>query len=151
MVVVASFGLMGVATLLGGVSSGEADVAKVLPGIAEELEGVSAGGGVAVVVVAADAVRVVAATLTVGTAVTAGEAEGTKGLASTLSVDAVTCADGPVDKEGADGRSGRFLDGLNKEAEASVGLGFVTPTLAREGVLVMGVAVCESGVEPGGV
>lgn len=111
----------------------------------------TARGGVAVVVVAADAVRVVAATLTVGTAVTAGEAEGTKGLASTLSVDAVTCADGPLDTEGADGRSGRFLDGLNKEAAASVGLGFVTPTLARYGVLVMGVAVCESGVEPGGV
>lgn len=106
----------------------------------------TAGGGVAVVVVvAADAVRVVAAALTVGTA---GEAEGTKGLASTLSVDTVACADGPVDKDEAVGRSGMFLDGLNKEAEASVGLGFVTPTLAR---VVMGVAVCESGVEPGGV
>lgn len=44
-----------------------------------------------------------------------------------------------------------FLDGLNKEADVSVGLGLVRATLAREGVLVMGVAVCESGVDPGGV
>lgn len=93
--VVVSIGLMGVATLLGGVSSEEAGVAKLLPGIAEELKAVTTGG-VAVVVVAASAVSVVAVTQTVG------EAVGTKGLASALSVDVVTCADGPVDSEEPD-------------------------------------------------
>lgn len=57
----------------------------------------------------------------------------------------------PVDREEPDGGSGMFLDGLNMEAGASVGHGLVRATLEREGVLVMGVAVCESGVEPGGV
>lgn len=93
---VVSVGLMGVATLLGGVSSEEAGVATLIPGIAEEVKAVTAGGVAVVVVVAADAVRVVATTQTIG------EAEGTKGLASTLSVDAVTCADGPVDREEPD-------------------------------------------------
>lgn len=33
----------------------------------------------------------------------------------------------------------------------SVGVDFVRAEVAREGVLVIGVVVCESGVEPGGV
>lgn len=94
--VVVSVGLMGVATLLGGVSSEEAGVATPLPGTAEEVKAVTAGGVAEEVVVAANAVRVVAATQTVG------EAEGTKGLASTLSVDAVTCANELVDREEPD-------------------------------------------------
>lgn len=95
--VVGSVWLMGVATLVGRVSSEEAGVAKLLPGIAEELKAVTTRGvAVVVVVVAAIAVRLVDATQTVG------EAEGTKGLASALSVDMVTCADGPVDREEPD-------------------------------------------------
>lgn len=41
--VVVTVGLMGVATLLGGVCSGDAGVAKFLTGKAEELRGVTAG------------------------------------------------------------------------------------------------------------
>lgn len=155
-VVVVTVGLMGVATLLGGVSSGDAEVAKFLTGEAEELRGVTAGMAV-VDAVQAVPTGVVAATLTVMAAVIAGEAEGTKGLASTLSVDVAACAEGPVDEAEVGGGSGMPLDGLKTEVAceagmgASVGLDFVGAALAREGVLVIGVVVCESGVEPGGV
>lgn len=65
--------------------------------------------------------------------------------------------DGLVDKAEAGGRSGVLLEGLKTELAceagmtASVGVDFVRAAVAREGVLVIGVVVCESGVEPGGV
>lgn len=65
--------------------------------------------------------------------------------------------DGLVDKREVGGRSGVLLEGLKTELaceagmRVSVGLDFVRAAAAREGVLVIGVVVCESGVEPGGV
>lgn len=65
--------------------------------------------------------------------------------------------DGLVDKAEAGGGSGVLLEGLKIElaceagTTVSVGVDFVRAAVAREGVLVIGVVVCESGVEPGGV
>lgn len=62
-----------------------------------------------------------------------------------------------VDKAEVGGRSGVFLEGLKTEevceagAVVPAGVDFVRGVVAREGVLVIGVVVCESGVEPGGV
>ncbi len=50
-----------------------------------------------------------------------------------------------------------FLEGLKTELawevgiKVSFGMDFVRAAAVREGVLVIGVVVCESGVEPGGV
>lgn len=65
--------------------------------------------------------------------------------------------DGPVGKAEVGRRSGMLLELLKTELaceiglRASVRLDFVRAAAAREGVLVTGVVVCESGVEPGGV
>lgn len=83
---VAVAGLMGEATLSGGVSIGDNRVAKFLQGEAEELRVVTAG----VVVVDAVAVVPVGAAVVQTTRVAAVEvivAEGMKGLASTLRAD----------------------------------------------------------------
>lgn len=62
-----------------------------------------------------------------------------------------------MEKAEAGGRSGVFLEGLKTEevCEAGeavpAGVDFARGAVAREGVLVIGVVVCESGVEPGGV
>lgn len=64
---------------------------------------------------------------------------------------------GLVEKAEVGGRSGALLEGFKTalacEAgmRASVRLDFVRAAAAREGVLVIGVVVCESGVEAGGV
>lgn len=65
--------------------------------------------------------------------------------------------DGLVDKAEVEGRSGLLLKGVKTELAwevrmlVSAGVDFVRAAVAREGVLVIGVVVCESGVEPGGV
>lgn len=147
-----------VATPFGGVSDdGDVGGASFLQGEAEELRGVAAAtlttGAGAVVLGAAAEDRSVA--------------EGTKGLASTLRddptavtvgcVSAAVNGDGWVDKAEAGARSGVLLEGLKTEAACearmpiSVGVDFVRGAVEREGVLVIGVVDCESGVEPGGV
>lgn len=84
-------------------------------------------------------------------------AEGTKGLASTFRADPTANGDELVDKAEVGGRSEVLLEGLKTEVACeagmpiSVGVDFVRGAVAREGVLVIGVVVCESGVEPGGV
>lgn len=94
-------------------------------------------------------------------------AEGTKGWASTLREDptalvggcgsAAAKGDALVDKAEVGGKSIVLLEGLKTEEaceagmEVSVGVEFDRRAVAREGVFIIGVVVCESGVEPGGV
>lgn len=65
--------------------------------------------------------------------------------------------DGLVNKAEVGGMSGVLFEGLKTEfaceggATVSVGVDFVRAEVARDGVLVIGVVVWESGVEPGGV
>lgn len=164
---VATAELNGVATLLGGVADDDgAGVASFLKGEGEELR-VMAG----VVVGAADALPVKAAAAVVlkaGDAAVMLEdmsvAEGTKGLASTLRADltvvvegyvsAEANGDGLVDRTEVGGRSVVTFEGLRTEVACEAGMpisDFAMGAVAREGVLVIGVVVCESGVEPGGV
>lgn len=164
--------LVGVATVWGGVSAGDVGVASFLLGEAEELRGVAV---VAVDPAAACAIEAAGAVIAMEVAAVvlgvAAEdmsmAAGTKGLASTLRADPTAvvggraCAaakgDGLVDKMEVGGRSGVLLEELKTElaCEAgtalSVGVDFVREAVARERVLVIGVVVWESGVEPGGV
>lgn len=152
--------LKDVATLLGAVSDGGVGVASVLQGAGVELKGVDE------VVVEVEVEVAAAAVLTTGAALGAtvedmNAAEGTKGLASTLrpeptvggSVGAGAAKGGLVDKvDKVGGRSGVHLRTDEDCAETvSVGVDFIREAVAREGVLVIGVVVCESGAEPGGV
>lgn len=83
---VAVAGIMGVATLLGGVSNEDVGVTSFLQGEAEELSGVTAG--VVVFVGAVVPVGAAAAVLIKGAAaVVVGVAEGTNGLALALRAD----------------------------------------------------------------
>lgn len=147
-----------VATPFGGVSDDDVGVASFLQGEAEELRGVAAAA-----VLTAGEGAVVLGVAVEDTSV----AEGTKGLASTLRddptaviggcVSAAANGDGLVDKAEVGGRSGVLLEGLKTEVACearmpiSVGVDFVRGAVEREGVLVIGVVDCESGVEPGGV
>jgi len=135
-------------------------VASFLEGVMVELR------GVAELVVDAGAVvpgKAAAAALTAGVVVEGMRgAEGTKGLASTLRADLIaavggTKGDGFVDRGKFGESSAVLLTGLKTEEaceagmEVSDGMDLVREALAMEGVLVIGVVVCESGVEPGGV
>lgn len=89
-------------------------------------------------------------------------AEGTKGLASMLREDSTAGAGwcvsvtnkGDAEAE-VGGRSGVFLEGYKTEevcdARAGACACVYRGAVAKEGVLVIGVVVWESGVEPGGV
>lgn len=72
-------------------------------------------------------------------------AEGAKGLTLTLRAESV--AAGLIDK----GKVGGGSEVLLQREEACVRVDFVRGAVASEGVLVLGVVVCESGVEPGEV
>lgn len=125
--------LGGVATLLGDISFGGGGVASLLKGEAEELGGTAEVAGATVVMIGVISEDVSAA-------------EGTKGLASTLRPD------GLLNKVEA---GGVLLGGLTaeviSEAGPESGQLLVKGAVTREGVLVTGVVVCESGAEPGGV
>lgn len=154
------------ATLLWGVSNDDVAVASFLQEAAEEQR------GVAVVIldagpVAAFAVLTLASEIIGVPMVDISVAEGTKGLALMLRTDppavfggrvsAEVKGDRLVDTVEVGGRSEVLLKGLKSEevCEAKVVVSreadFVRDAVAREGVLVMGVVVWESGVEPGGV
>lgn len=158
-------------THLGGVSGdNDAGVASFLQEAAEELRGVAevvedAGPAVPVEATAAVLTTGVASEL-LGVAVQdISVAEGMKGLASTLRADPAMAAEGYVSAEvkgdglvdTVGGRSEVLLKGLKSEAACeagtvvSTGVDFVREAGASEAVLVMGVVVWESGVEPGGV
>lgn len=157
--------LMAVATLLGGVSGGDFAAAKFLQGEPGDLRSMTAG----VVVVDAEAgvPGVVSVVLTKGVAaVIVSAAEGIKGLALTSREDPranvggwvieAAGGDGLVVKAEVDRRSGMLLELLLTELACEIGLRVSVrldfgAAAAREGVLVTGVVVCESGVEPGGV
>lgn len=164
--------LKGVAILLEGVPDDGAGVASFLQGEAEELRGMAEAVVDEVAVVpmeaAAAVLRTGVAAVVLGVTVEdMSVAEGMKGLASTLRADpnavvegcvsAAAKGDGLVDKAEVGGRSEVLLEGLKTEVACetgmavSVGVDFVRGAVAREGVLVIGVVVCESGVEPGGV
>lgn len=164
--------LMDMATFWGGVPGGDVGVASFLWAETEELRGVAevVADVAAVVPVEASAVVLKMGVDAVILDVAVEDmslAEGTKGLASTLRTDppvsvggcVIVAAKGDwlVDKAEVGRRSGVLLQGLKTElaCEAgmtvSVGVDFVRAAVAREGVFVIGVVVCESGVEPGGV
>lgn len=135
--------VMGVTTLLGGVSDNAVRVASFLQ---EEAEGLKGMAKVVADWIAAVEPSVVGEDKSV--------AMGTNGLASTLRADPTAVAGGCVPTENtSDGLVDEFGTEVPGEAgtPTSARVDLVREAVAREGVQVTGIGVCESGVQPGGV
>lgn len=137
------------------------DMAALVRGVSDDVVRLGAAEeqlrGAAEMAVDVGAVIPVEAALTAG--VEDASAADVRALASVLGADPTAGDKGKwlVDKAEEGGRSGVILEGLNTEEACAAGMllsitvDFVREAVARDGVLVIGVVVCESGVEPGGV